>query len=284
MIADHVTPASKINGDDVQSFDSCGHKGIDVIVRTFNSDRYLESCLSTARKFLPVNRLLIVDHNSTDMTLEIAKKYGAEIYQEDVGLGFATSKAIEMAGTEYLIFLDSDVTITRKDFLEEAFKLMRKKNTGAVVGSAKGHIFHYGIPLGLTLMRLDLARSILIPANIEGRETFFIQGKLRENRLKVRYVRDSMEHNSVYRRYRYWPEWQGAQIRITAGLNPREVLYSFLVVFLMLSNSKKLRNLLYTPVFQAKLLNGFLNPEKWHHMDRRQVKIRHTPAKGKVAK
>ncbi len=273
MTADLVNPAIKIKGDDVQSIDSCGIEGLDVIVRTFNSGRYLESCLSTARNFLPVNRLLIVDHNSTDSTLEIARKYGAEIYQEDVGLGFATSKAIEMAGTEYLIFLDSDVTIKREDFLEEAIKLIRKEKTGAVVGSAKGHIFHYGIPLGLTLMRLDLAKSVLIPANIEGRETFFIHCKLRENRLKVRYVRDSMEHHSVYRSYRYWPEWQGAQIRITAGVNPREVLYSLLVVFLMLSNSRKLRNILYTPVFQAKLLNGFLNPERWHHMDRRQVEV-----------
>ena len=266
-------PVPGKEGDKAQNPDFYGIEGVDVIVRTFNSDRYLEQCLSSARNFLPVNRLLIVDHNSTDRTVEIAKRYGAEIYEEDVGLGFATSKAIEMARTEYLIFLDSDVTIKRRDFMREACRLMSKKNTCAVVGSAKGHIFHYGLPLGLTLMPLDHVKTISIPATIESRETFFMQRKFRESRLKVRYVRDSMEHNSAYRSYRYWPEWQGAHIRITAGVNPKEILYSLLVVFLMLSNTKKLRNILYTPVFQTKLLNGFLNPARWYHMDRRKVKV-----------
>ncbi len=57
---------------------------VDVLVRTFNSGGSLEACLASARANLPIGRLLVIDRHSTDRTKEIALRWGAEVYDEDV--------------------------------------------------------------------------------------------------------------------------------------------------------------------------------------------------------
>jgi len=47
---------------------------IDVAVCTYQSERYLDECLTSVEKSVPINKLIVVDHYSTDKTIEIAKK------------------------------------------------------------------------------------------------------------------------------------------------------------------------------------------------------------------
>ncbi len=236
---------------------------IDVIVRTFNSESTLRDCLSSVVELLPVNRLIVVDHHSIDRTIEIAREFGCEIYFEGEGLGKATTIGIDRSTTEEILFIDSDITVKRGDFVEIALKHMKNPTVGAVVGMSMGHKFSYGIPLGMTLFRRSEISRVKIPGHILGRETYFIQKLYRESGLKVRYVPDSNTHSSESRKYEHWPEWQGSWVRMTSGLNPREVVYSMIVVFLLLSNSRNVKNFFYFPIFQLKLLRGFLQPEKW---------------------
>lgn len=236
---------------------------VDVIVRTKNSGPTLRECLQSATENLPVRKLIVIDNYSGDNTLEIASSFNAEIHRENTGLGFATRLGIETASSELIVFLDSDAVITDRKFLEKALMLLHDHTVGAVVGQAENHVFSYGLPLSLTVMPLRIAREIKFDDRAMGRETYFMQDYMRSRKLKVRYLSNSITHNSTHRSNRFWPEWQGAWIRNTSGLKPREVIYSMLVVFLMLSNSKSVRNFLYIPIFQAKIIRGMIHPLYW---------------------
>jgi glycosyltransferase involved in cell wall biosynthesis len=243
---------------------------VDVLVATFNSARDLDACLSAARAYVPVARLIVVDRHSTDGTAEIARRHGAELLLEDVGLGYARTLALSHATTDLVLFLDGDVILRRPDFYSRAVAEIADPGVGAVVGTALGHRFLYGLPLGLTLVRRNWALAVPIPAATQGAETYFLRRALRAQRLRVRYVPEAMEHRSIYR-VRTWPEWQGAQLRRAAGPSPVELAYALEVVLLVHLNSRKFRNALYTPVFWAKLVRGFLAPERWGTLDRRRT-------------
>ncbi len=238
-------------------------KSVDVIVRTRNSGVSLKQCLESASRFLPVRKFIVVDNHSSDDTVEIASAYGADIYLENTGLGYATSLGISKAVTENIVFLDSDVLVRDAQFYLKASAILKEKKVGAVVGQAIGHKLLYGLPLSLTVMPIKIASKISIDPRVMGRETYFMQKYLRDNGYKVRYLPDAMVHNSTHRSNRHWPEWQGAWVRNTSGIRPRELAYSMLVIFLMLTNSRKVRNFLYIPIFQAKLVRGFVHPLYW---------------------
>jgi glycosyltransferase involved in cell wall biosynthesis len=244
-------------------------EAIDVLVCTFNSARHLEECLRAARERLPVNRLIVVDRHSTDGTPEIARRWGAEVHPEEVGLGYSRRRAVELSSTRFVLFLDSDVVVLRSDFTAQAIVQMADPSTGAVVGCAEGHRFLYGLPLSLTLFRREWIRTVAIPDEVQGRETYYIQRRMRADHRRVRYVTDAYHHYGTYRAVRHWPEFQGAWVRITGGPSLRELVYSGMVVLLIQMNSRKARNLAYAPIFYAKLLRGFFSPARWRTLDRR---------------
>ncbi|MCI4329260.1 MAG: glycosyltransferase family 2 protein [Thermoplasmata archaeon] len=240
---------------------------VDVLVSTFNSARDLDDCLRAARAYLPVRRLIVVDHNSTDGTQEIVRRWDGEIHDEHVGLGYSRTLALSLAETPWVLFLDSDVVLRSPRFFQEASELARRPGVGAVVGMAVGHTFRYGLPLGLTLLPLAWARAVTIPPEVNARETYFFQQALRRDRRKVAYVLNAMEHRSLYRGHK--PEWEGANTRLVAGWSPYQLAYALAVILLIHMNSRRPRNLAYTPIFYAKFLRGFLHPARWRVLDRR---------------
>jgi glycosyltransferase involved in cell wall biosynthesis len=245
---------------------------IDVLVATFNSAATLDAALSAARKHLPIHRLIVIDRASTDGTQAIARGAGAEVYVDEIGIGYARNRALQLADTDPVLFLDSDVILTRPDFYARALEAYRVPRTAAVVGMTVGHRFEYGFPLGLTLVGRKWALAAGIPDEVQGRETYFLQRAVRRAGLKVRYVRDAMEHRGTFRSAPHWAEFQGAAIRSSSGMNFREPLYALVVTLLIHMNSGRPRDLVYTPIFYAKLLRGFLRPERWGRLDRRSIR------------
>ena len=246
---------------------------VDVLIRTFNSAITLERCLRSITEYIPYSRIIIADHNSTDNTQEIARTFNAEILTEEVGLGFATKLLISKARANYILFVDGDIEIVKQGFVEESLKKLKSDKIGAVVGCALGHRFLYGIPLGLTLMHLDTAKKASPPDQIQGRETYYFEEALRMNSLKIAYIRDAMVHRSTYRNFKYWPEWQGAQIRLTPSRHVVQLINAITVVFMMHLNSKKIKNFFYSPIYYIKILRGYFNPIKFGSVDRRKVEV-----------
>lgn len=246
---------------------------VDVVMATFNSSHHLEQVLRAVHQFVPVRRLIVVDRFSDDGSAEIARAHHAEVFQEDSGVGGAYLTALRRVKTDRVLFVDSDVVIQRPDFYPLALRLLNRPRTAAVVGQAIGHHFLYGLPLSLTLVRRDWALKAGMSLNAQGQETMAFRRTVRRDRLRVRYVPDAMVHHSVYRQAPNWPEWQGAQTRLQAGLDPRELLYSFMVILLMHMNSRRPRHIAYTPVFYVKFLRGYFSPGPWREMDRRRMSL-----------
>lgn len=238
----------------------------DIFVCTYNSASTLEPSLASVRRALPHCRLVVIDHMSSDSTVEIAEHYGAEIHYESVSLGHARQLAFEMVRTDNFAFVDSDVEITEPRFFDRATELLSDPGTGAVVGMAIGHRLSYGLPAGLLVLRKDDFKGKVIPDSIDARETYYVVRRLAELHLKTVYLADSMVHDSRFREFK--PEWEGANTRVATGVHASDLLFALKVIVMLSLNSRNAKNIAYIPVFYAKFLRGFVNPDRWRKLTR----------------
>jgi glycosyltransferase involved in cell wall biosynthesis len=86
-------------------------KTVDVVVPTKDSSATLGIVLNAIRGAIPVNKLIIVDGGSSDATVQIAKKHGAKIVQEQGKLGRARYRGALEVETEWFCSIDSDILI-----------------------------------------------------------------------------------------------------------------------------------------------------------------------------
>lgn len=85
---------------------------ISVIIIAKNAERTMEECLSAVKKSNPAE-IIVVDGNSTDRTVKIARRYTEHIYpDEGKGIGYARQLGAEMASQEYIAYVDSDIFLT----------------------------------------------------------------------------------------------------------------------------------------------------------------------------
>lgn len=109
----------------------------DVIIPTRNAESVLETCLSSLRKQTVPVRIIIVDARSTDRTLEIAQKYGCEIYEEPKSnvkgsrRAVACNEGLRHVTSNFFGFLDSDVEVPER-WAEEMEHLMKDYEYGVV--------------------------------------------------------------------------------------------------------------------------------------------------------
>ncbi len=238
-----------------------------VFVCTYNSARTLERCLESLGKGELGLRIVVIDHNSSDDTVEMARRFGVEVFAEGVGLGYARQLAFDIVDTDFLAFVDSDVELVEPRFFERAITLLMSPAVGAVVGMGAGHRFAYGLPAGLLVLRSRDFDGKIIPDHIDARETYYIQRQLDKKRLRTVYIANSMIHRSEFRKYK--PEWEGANTRLARGLRLDELLFSLQVIILIALNSQSVKNLLYVPVFYGKFIRGFVHPNIWRRLNRR---------------
>ena len=112
-------------------------ESVDVAILTMNSARMLRECVNSVYDNIPVKNLIFVDGFSTDATVEIIKefqeKYGnVTLVQEKGTRGSARQTAIRLVKTDWFIFVDSDVILS-KNWFAQAQKLVRD-DVGAVWG------------------------------------------------------------------------------------------------------------------------------------------------------
>ncbi len=237
-----------------------------VCVCTYNSAHTLRTCLESIRRVLPTSRLIVIDHYSQDESVEIAQDFGAETYLENVSLGYARQMCFDLVKTGFLSFVDSDVEVTDAGFFRRSLQILEEPRVGAVVGMSSGYWLPYGLPAGLLVLRQGDFEGRIIPSFIDARETYYIQARLNSKGLDTKYLSGAMVHRSEYRKFK--PEWEGANTRLLQGVSLKEVTYATGVILLLSLNSRNLRTFLYAPVFLLKFLRGFVEPERWRHLDR----------------
>ena len=87
------------------------------IIATLNEEKGIGPTLAELKEVLEDSTYLIVDGNSIDRTVEIAKEMGAEVvFQEGSGKGDAIAKAIKHvdSNVKYVVFIDADFTYPAK--------------------------------------------------------------------------------------------------------------------------------------------------------------------------
>ncbi len=82
---------------------------VTISIPTFNSAFFLERCLDAVRRQTYKNiEINIIDGNSKDNTIEIARKFGAKIINYPEALLGARYEGLKIANGEYILLLDSD--------------------------------------------------------------------------------------------------------------------------------------------------------------------------------
>lgn len=103
---------------------------VSVIVPTFNSSRTIDICLRSVKgQSYPNIEVIVVDKHSTDDTVERVKAYDVQILYTRELRSVARNIGAERARGEFLVFLDSDITLSEK-VIEECIE---RVNEGAEV-------------------------------------------------------------------------------------------------------------------------------------------------------
>ena len=112
-------------------------QAIDVVVLTKNSEHLLDKCLASIYENVPVKNLIVVDGFSTDATRKILNEINEEhgnitVLNENGSRAKAREKGLRQVRTEWFMFVDSDVILSR-DWFRKAEKSI-KTDVGAVWG------------------------------------------------------------------------------------------------------------------------------------------------------
>jgi glycosyltransferase involved in cell wall biosynthesis len=99
---------------------------VSVVIPTYNSEKTLAKCLRSIKNQTYKNiEIIIVDKNSRDKTVEIAKNYNAKIFQLNAERTEAKNFGLRKAIGKYVCFIDSDMELT-KNVIEECVNLIEK--------------------------------------------------------------------------------------------------------------------------------------------------------------
>ncbi len=180
---------------------------IDVVVLTKNSEHLLEKCLTSIYKNVPVNNLIVVDGFSTDRTLKILDRFNEQygnvkVLSVNGSRARAREKGIKQVETDWFLFADSDIILSRGWF-ENAAKSMQS-DVGAVWGLnidvipnltykrfvklqslVALHCFTLRGGTHDTLVRRDLVADIKIPEELHTYEDAYIMKWIKKKGYKT---------------------------------------------------------------------------------------------------
>ena len=109
---------------------------ISTIILTFNEEKHIERCITNAQRFC--SQVYLVDSYSTDKTVEIAKRLGAEVYQNKWENNYAKQLNWGLENipvqTEWVFRLDADEYLTDSliEEIKEKLPLIPKGISGVV--------------------------------------------------------------------------------------------------------------------------------------------------------
>lgn len=86
---------------------------VDVLLLTLDAESFLEKCLDSLYKEVPVNRVIVVDGGSKDNTISILQKYprmDIHVRPDIRTTGKAYEFMLKRSTTSWILFLDADIT------------------------------------------------------------------------------------------------------------------------------------------------------------------------------
>ena len=109
---------------------------ISVVIPVYNEERYLDRCLTALQtQSLKPDEIIIVDNNSTDTSIQIAKQHRVTVIKETTqGIMPARSKGYDAVKSDIIARIDAD-TIVEPDWLERMMAAFDDKSVVAVSGA-----------------------------------------------------------------------------------------------------------------------------------------------------
>lgn len=119
---------------------------ISVVIPCFNEEANIAQCISKAFKSFEIlgvsGEVVVVDNNSTDSSVDVAKKSGARVvFCQRMGYGCALRKGIECALGKFIIIGDGDDSY---DFLEIPSFYNNMQGIDMVTGTRLKGVIHKG--------------------------------------------------------------------------------------------------------------------------------------------
>src|SRR3990172_3152586 len=111
---------------------------ISVVIASLNEEEGIGQTLEELSQFLSDSHLLVVDGNSVDRTVEIAKNMGADVtLQDGKGKGDALCQGIKQLGpsVRYIVFTDADYTYPAEYIPKMVEVLDQDPEVGMVIGN-----------------------------------------------------------------------------------------------------------------------------------------------------
>ncbi len=109
-----------------------------VLMAALNEEKGIGLTLSELSQYLGNYRVLVIDGNSMDQTVHVAKSFGADvIYQRGKGKGNALADALQYVGqdVDYIVLIDADYTYPA-EYVPEMIKILDENPTvGMVCGN-----------------------------------------------------------------------------------------------------------------------------------------------------
>lgn len=133
---------------------------ISAVVLTHNS---VVSIASTLQSLIFCDEIIVVDDNSKDKTLEIAKKFNAKIFTHSLRYNFAAQRnfGLSKAKGEWVLFVDSDEIVSTE--LAKEIQLKVKNDLDGYYIKRRdfmwGRAFKYGETAHVRLLRLAKATA-----------------------------------------------------------------------------------------------------------------------------
>lgn len=138
---------------------------LSLIIITKNCEKVLEDCLASVAGL--VDEIIVIDQQSIDNTIEIAKKYQAQIYSTDI-IDYGKKKALALSKIKYnwVLNLDADERISKSLFQEiKNLKNNPQSDTQGYLIPYQNHLFNQPINYGgenYKMLRLFNKKAIII--------------------------------------------------------------------------------------------------------------------------
>ncbi|MCA9329122.1 glycosyltransferase family 2 protein [Candidatus Saccharibacteria bacterium] len=111
---------------------------LSIIIPVYNEEQTLQGCLdSILTQTVQPNEVIVVDNNSTDNTLAIAKKFNniKIVHEEQQGVLHARTTGFNLATSDILGRIDADTRL-EPNWVEQLLSIMKDKTIAGVTGSS----------------------------------------------------------------------------------------------------------------------------------------------------
>ena len=265
---------------------------VDVMVNTYNSEKYLDACLKSIVKNVPVNTLWVIDKFSKDKTKTIALKYGAKVIESDCSLAEARALGFSLVSTPLFVNVDSDVVLC-EDWFNKLIKHWDSLDIGALSGvQIDQEPLHKAYMETMYKIRPSVSYDIPKLPNMIARKDFLENikfskavksGSIANEDFEIKFWLEKLGYRwkiaPVFSKHFTYPSplntktfWQGASIRLTKAIPFKSVFIRFALsvpqaIFVAIV-SRNARLIPYWIKFRYQVIYGYLNWKKFYNLQR----------------